>query len=331
MINTVAIDITNHCNFDCLHCIRDRLSPRAHISLELLDFILKETSSVGKREISFTGGEIALHPELKEIFKLLLRHRLLFNFVTNGYLFKDNILPLLNSRVKKHLSGICFSLDGATPETHDFIRREGSFERVIESIKRCIKEGINVSVKSIIYRKNMKEVADIAMLCASLGVRDLGFIVLTPSPGMLDAGLMPSPDEYQDIVRYIQNSIIPSFSIQINIEGYGGDERMFRFCNPAYGLSIDHEGNLIFCCNLSHPTANSRPDRFGKELLGNIREIGIQEGIIRHYRLLAWFMEKTMKSPIFKEPPGGTCTACYYLFNKMDWIKEYETPYNRYH
>ncbi len=331
MISTVAVDITNHCNFDCIHCIRDKLSPRAHLSLELLDFILKEVSSVGIREISFTGGEIALHPDLKNIFELVSKHKLYFNFVTNGYLFKEKILPVINPGIKKYLSGICFSLDGATPETHDFIRKKGSFKKVIGAIASCVKEGIEVSVKSIIYNRNINEIPDIAMLCASLGVRDVGFIVLTPSPRMVKAGLMPSPDEYRDIIRYIQSSIISSFSIDINIEGYSDDDRMFRFCNPAYGLSIDHEGNFIFCCNLSHPAADSKPDNFGKEFLGNIRQIGIQEGIIRHYQLLAWFMEKTIKSPIFQDLPGGACTACYYLFDKMNWIKDYETPYNRYH
>ncbi len=65
MLKTVAIDITTHCNLKCLHCLRDKISPRKHISLELLEIILKQISSVEMREACLTGGEIALHPDLE--------------------------------------------------------------------------------------------------------------------------------------------------------------------------------------------------------------------------------------------------------------------------
>lgn len=115
----------------------------------------------------------------------------------------------------------------------------------------------------------------------------------------------------------------------IDVEGYADPDLRVGFCNPAHGLSIDHEGNLIFCCNLSHPTAVNRPDTFGKEYLGNIREIGIQEGVLRHYRLLGWFMEKMINAEPGKYR-GNNCTDCFQLFGKMEWVKDYETPYNRY-
>ena len=118
--------------------------------------------------------------------------------------------------------------------------------------------------------------------------------------------------------------------MEIGIEGYKDPEFGIQFCNPAYGLSMDHEGNLIFCCNLSHPTAGKVPDTFGREFLGNIKEIGIEEGILRHYRLLAWFMKKIMDSMVIGSQ-GINCVDCFQLFGKMDWIKDYETPYNRYY
>lgn len=328
MLNSLAIDITNHCNFNCIHCIRDTLSPRAHLAPELLEYVLQEIASLGIKETSLTGGELALHPELKEIFRLHTAYDIRFNFVSNGFLFLEKVLPLLDSKTRGYLTSICFSLDGATARSHDMIRKKGGFAQVLKSITRCLKEGIPVSVKSIVHRKNVKEIPDIAFLCASMGVESLGFIILTPAPRLLTSGLMPSPEEYEEVVKYIKNQIVPAFSMRIDVEGYSDPDFKAGFCNPFHGISMDHQGNLIFCCNLSHPTAKDRPDTFGKEFLGNITEIGIEEGILRHYRLMGWFMEKVINANVTKQT-GSNCTDCFQLFGKMEWIKDYESPYNR--
>ncbi|MEA3280020.1 MAG: radical SAM protein [Thermodesulfobacteriota bacterium] len=327
MINNIAIDITNYCNFDCIHCLRDKLSPRAHMQTELLEFVLREVASVGIREVCLTGGEPALHPDLKRIFKLIVEYGMRFSLVSNAFLFEEKILPLIDSAVREHFSGICFSLDGATADSHDMLRREGSFEKVIKAIDVCVKENIPLSVKSIVHKENINDITDVACLCASKGVGSLGFVLLTPTPRLISEELMPSPQEYMDVTKYIKGRIIPSFSMVINIEGYADPDYKVSFCNPAQGISIDHEGNFIFCCNLSHPIAGDRPDTFGREFLGNIKEIGIEEGIIRHYRTFAWFMEKVIDSNL-EGRQIKNCVSCFKLFDKMDWIKEYESPYN---
>ena len=327
MLRSVAIDITNHCNLNCIHCLRDKLSERAHLDLEILDTLLKEMNSLGILETSLTGGEPALHPELRKIFEMHLRYGIFFSLVSNGYLFKEKIYPLISDNVYEYLTGVCFSLDGPEAYLHDRIRGKGSFKRVIESIKLCIKDEIPVSIKSIIYRENMKTLADTAILCSELGVEQLGFVILTPTPKLLAEGLLPSKEEYEDIIEFIKAQIKPSFSIQIDIEGYADPEFKVPFCNPAYGLSIDHLGNLIFCCNLSHPTAGDRPDSFGKEYLGNIREIGLEEGILRHYRLFSWFIKKILSNQN-ESRYGSNCVDCFRLFGKLDWLDRYESTHN---
>jgi MoaA/NifB/PqqE/SkfB family radical SAM enzyme len=182
-------------------------------------------------------------------------------------------------------------------------------------------------VKSIIHKGNLTEISDIAFLCAALGVRDLGYIVLTPTPRLESSGLMPTAREYKEVISYIKGKIIPSFSMEIGIEGYADTELKIPFCNPVRGLSVDHEGNLVFCCNLSHPTAGNGPDEFGKEFLGNIKEIGIEEGVIRHYRVFGWFVEKVLKSGREKFPIA--CAECLELFGKMEWRKRDGSSHNK--
>lgn len=328
MIQSIAVDITNHCNFDCVHCLRDKRQPRAHMPPELLALVLRQTSSIGRLEVCLTGGEPSLHPELNRVLSILAENERPFSLVSNGFLFEERILSLLDHKIRPFLSGVCFSLDGATAADHDRIRREGSFDRVLASMDACRREKIPLSVKSIVHRENRDTLADTAGLCASQGAHSLGYVLLTPTPRLLSAGLMPTSEEYGEVIRYIRGRLMPSFAMAINIEGYSDPEYRVPFCNPSQGLAVDHEGNLIFCCNLSHPTAGDRASRFGKEFLGNIRDIGIEEGVLRHYRTFAWFMDRVMAGK-GEERRIVNCVDCFELFGKLDWMTPDESADHR--
>ncbi len=328
MLNNVAIDITNHCNFDCIHCLRDKRSPRAHMRAELFDAALRAIASVGLRNVCLTGGEPALHPDLRRLFGLLVDYGMRFSLVSNGFLYEERILPLWDAKMREQLTGVCFSLDGATPASHDRIRQEGSFARVVRSLEASQKRGIPVSVKSIVHRENKQDVLDVAQLCASLGVESLGYVLLSPTPRLLAEHLFPTAEEYAEVLRRITGRIMPSFSMQIHVEGFADPDYRVPFCNPAHGISIDHLGNLLFCCNLSHPTNGDQPNAFGKEYLGNLADIGIEEGILRHYRLMAWFMEKVMHADPQKDGPVN-CTTCFRWFGKLAWMEADESADDR--
>lgn len=295
---------------------------------DLMASILDAISSVGIGNVCLTGGEPALYPGLGRVFDLIADHGMGFSLVSNAFLFEEKIRPLLTSRIKPHLAGICFSLDGANAKSHDMIRMRGSFERVINAIEFCAAEKIPVSVKSIIHRKNMSGIVDVAHLCAAKGVANLGYVLLTPTPLLVAGNLMPSAEDYENIIRHIKGRLTPSFAMDIVIEGYADPEYRISFCNPAQGIALDHLGNFIFCCNLSHPTNGDRPDVPGWECLGNIGDIGIEEGILRHYRMMAWFMDKVIRA----DPRNGgpvNCTECFRLFGKLAWMDENEGPHDR--
>ena len=306
--------------------------PRRHLNLNIIKILLKKISNIGIRSVCFTGGEPALHPQLDKIIDLLCEYKRNFNLVSNGYFFIEKILPLLDAKARKLFTGVCFSLDGAGPASHDLIRGKGSYDLVIRSIKAARNKSIAVSVKTILHKQNLNELFETAYLCASAGVAELGYIVLTPSPGLLKSGLIPSPEEISEAITYVKDKLMPSFRMKINIEGYSSGKLRMSLCNPAYGLSLDHLGNFIFCCNLSHPSAGNAPDKMGKEYLGNIMTDDLDDIIYRHYKLLAWFTEQMMnKKSGSLAAHSGNCLDCYNLFDKMKWMKKNDSPYNRNH
>ncbi len=319
MLSSVGIDITNYCNLDCVHCLRDKVAPRKHMSLDTLKRILTETSHIGIRNSAITGGEIALHPQLKEVFEMHAEMKIPFNFVSNGIYFHEKILPLLTDKIKKFLTVVCFSLDGATEESHGALRGSGNFEAVIKSIQTCVRMGLPVSVKSVVHKKNLQEVEDIAFLCASLGVANLGYIYPTPTQRMLQANLMPSNKEWVKVSNTIKRKIMSLYAMAIGIEGASETTVKATFCNPARSLEFDHEGNMIFCCNLSNPTAGDKLNTLGKEFIANIHETDIKEAVLLHYERLGWFMERINKVNGDEGPSIGRCSDCFKLFGKAPW------------
>src|SRR5437764_308381 len=103
---------------------------------DLLSRILRGArATYGIDYISFTGGEVTLHPRFAEIVAVVAAEEMQLSFVTNGWHF-ERVLPALIAH-KQAVRVVAFSVDGATREAHDFWRGAGSFDRVISAVTRC--------------------------------------------------------------------------------------------------------------------------------------------------------------------------------------------------
>ncbi len=64
------------------------------------------------------------------------------------------------------------SLDGAKPQTHESIRGvEGHFAKTIEALKMMVGLGYTLQINTTVMRDNVEELADLACLLKSIGVR----------------------------------------------------------------------------------------------------------------------------------------------------------------
>lgn len=204
----LTIELTNVCNRSCRHCIRNKADPPGLLPLTLAREILAQAEVLGFRSICLTGGEVALYPHLEEFLALVVNHGFTFSLVTNGHRFQDKVLSLLMApKTQEKLTTVCFSLDGATPETHDALRGPGSFREVIEAAALCKLASIPFSLKSVITNFNKEELTDLAILGANLGTQDHGFLHPFPSPRLVQEGIIPSPRELHRIVRWITDSL----------------------------------------------------------------------------------------------------------------------------
>ena len=325
----LCIEPTNLCNRSCLHCIRDKLESRESISLDLAERILKQARALRISSISLTGGEVALYPHLEQLIQTIVDYGFRFKLVTNGFRFQERMLPLLaQPNIKKRLDEVCFSLDSATAVNHDALRGKGSFKEVMEAVTLCRLKDIPMGLKSVISNFNKGELTELALLGATLGAQNHGFVSLLPTPRLIKERIIPSPEELAGIVSWIAGSLAQTIRTNISIGAYSPPAVVFQ-CNSFHTPTVDYRGNFIFCCNLSHVTNEAQPSALDQEFLANLEEVSLSEGISRHFELLARLMRRRLEdaenlSPLTYIP----CYWCFKYFGKFNWLKNYpESPW----
>jgi MoaA/NifB/PqqE/SkfB family radical SAM enzyme len=328
----LSLELTNACNRRCLHCLRNKVDPPEFLNLSLARDILGQARGLGFRTICLTGGEVTLYPQLEEFLTVLVNQGFTFNMVTNGHRFQKRLLPLLLlPENREKLTGICFSLDGAKPETHDALRGPGAFREVVEAITICDHEKIPLAVKCVITNFNKGELTDLAMLAATLGVQELSFIHPFPTPRLIQEEVIPTAGELHRIIREINDSLAKVLKMKINIEAAGSGRVLFTCANLLQTINVDYQGNLILCCNLSHLVQDEGvPSTFGREWLANLKEVPLKEGVIRHLHGTAQLMEARVKD--MDDLAGLTYIPCYWClrhFGKLEWLRNFpESPWS---
>jgi MoaA/NifB/PqqE/SkfB family radical SAM enzyme len=296
------------------------------LPLETADAVLAQAEALGFKNVCLTGGEVALYPNLGDLLRLIAARGFDFTLVTNGYRFPGYVLPLLlQPEVKDHLAFVTFSLDGARPETHDGIRGPKSFREVIEAMTLCQNHNLPWSLKSVITTSNRGELTELALLGARLGAMEHSFLYPIATPTLIRDGLLPSPQEMEDTIRWIQDNLMEVTRNKIKVDGHSMDGGILNCGHLVDYLNVDYQGNLIFCCMLSNMTlGDGVPTSFGEELVADLKEVSLKEGIVRQFRKAAGVMEARLygggKIQGLSETP---CFWCMKHFGKLDWLKDF--------
>ncbi len=319
----IGFEPTNRCNRSCRHCMRNKADPPGYLPLETAEAIFSQAEPLGFKLVCLTGGEVALYPHLGELLRLIVSQGLDFTLVTNGYRFPEYVLPLLlEPRVKERLASVSFSLDGARVETHDGLRGPKSFREVIEGTTLCRNHRLPFSLKSTITTLNRGELTELALLGTRLGAMEHGFLYPFPTPTFIRDGLLPSPQEMQDTMQWIQDNLIGVTRNKLTLEGHSMNGIILDCGHLVDYLNVDYQGNLIFCCALSHMNqGDGVPTSFGPELVADLKKVSLKEAIVRQYRTAAAVMEARLNgggesSGLFKTP----CLWCFKYFRKLDWL-----------
>ena len=330
LMRSPTIDIVNFCNFSCGHCLVEKSAKPVYMEKEIFSDLMRQLRDLGFRYAGITGsGELSLHPQLEDIFFSLAENNFDFEILTNGYLFKDVLFPLIRTpQIRKRIRMVGLSLDSAKEEIHDRNRKEGSFRRVIEAIGLCRLLGIPFYIKTAVTNENKGELRDILLFTSGLGVLSQSFLFMQPTRRLIREGLIPDPDEIYQIFNQLADwrRIYP----RLKIEAFNTANDLFT-CNAFFKFGVDEEGNYLLCNNLSN-VGTSADSYKGPECLGSIKEYPLTELIVRHLNflpeILKWRFERKER---IKKAPLSICNWCFYQFGKLDWLKEFpDSPWARY-
>ena len=165
----VFFHILTRCNLKCRHCyINAEQHGQLTLPLSTIQTWLEAFSENSHtKNLIFLGGEPTLHPELPAAIRLA--RKMAFGSITvdtNGYLFHD----ILEKVTPGEVDTFSFSLDGATRETNDRIRGQGSFETCVAGIRQAVSKGFNTSLIYTVSGANINELEEMVPLLRDLGV-----------------------------------------------------------------------------------------------------------------------------------------------------------------
>jgi len=164
----IFFHILTRCNLNCRHCY---INPKEHgkntLSLSAITKWLDAFSDKKNINVIFLGGEPTLHPELSSAIKAAAK--LGYSSITvdtNGYLFND----ILSKVTPDEVDYFSFSLDGATRQTNNMIRGEGSFDKCLNGIKKAKRMGFNTSLIYTVSMLNIHELDKMPLFLKTLKI-----------------------------------------------------------------------------------------------------------------------------------------------------------------
>lgn len=159
----LIINPTMNCNFKCWYCYESHIvgSKMSNDGVEKIFKFIDKTLSNNKNltsfDLSFFGGEpLMYYSKVTEPIINYYRTKyeeytdinFLISFTTNGYLLNEKMLHHLTFEDDEKFFQI--TLDGSREE-HNKVRvaqkEEGSYDKIISSIKKLLKEKINVLIR----------------------------------------------------------------------------------------------------------------------------------------------------------------------------------------
>lgn len=228
--NNVTLNLTYRCNQNCIMCSikKENIDPKVELTLSEIKDIVDQMADWRIPEIVFTGGEPLILPDIFAMINYAAKKHIRPVLITNCFCSKDIIKKLKVSSVDH----IQVSVDGANPETHDFIREsEGSFDVTINNLKELISmpdRKFSIHATTTIVNQNIDQLIDITSLMKEIGMEKLSIRPVhndNTNPKLLDA---------RDSSYWIPKNRLSILNDQIDKLSNYHKETGFIDCRPGF-------------------------------------------------------------------------------------------------
>lgn len=130
----IDIELTNHCNIDCIMCKRQIMTrEKGFMSEEMYSKIIDEMSMYDAGLRYCRSGEPTLHPKINNFIEYANEKKVLLFVSTNGFYTKEKMLSILNSKPDI----IRFSFQGLNKKEYERFRVPAKYDTVTDNLRFC--------------------------------------------------------------------------------------------------------------------------------------------------------------------------------------------------
>jgi len=276
----IGLDASTRCNLECIFCLREFMEhlPPAEVTREEMEQLAQQAFD-GCSGLSLSlGAEPLLNTQLEKIVDLLGRYPYLFTTMTsNGTTLGEKLARLLVTRGYKEIS---VSIDGATKETYESIRKGARFEQLIRNLKRlqAIKREVGSPYPRLKFhfammRRNIHELPAFVEMARELGAEEIRFqYFMIPHESLTDECLWFDPETTNRFLSEARRKC-EEYGIRIDapplfdLTRQAGSQKQLRTqqCRwPWKGMLLGPQGEAYPCCQWKGP------------ILGNVKEQGFE-------------------------------------------------------
>ncbi len=231
----VQCEVTTHCNLACYMCVRNEVIKHPeHLPLARFQAAFDQ---VGAPKLTLSGaGEPLLNPDLKQMIVYAKERGASVMIPTNGTLLGRGAMA--QDLIASGLNVMKVSIDAATPQTYQAVRRQDCFEKIIGGIeqlnelkKKAGQRFPEIRFDVVILKENYREMADIIRLAHRLDIRTVFFRALqTKGIGKDREETIGKDVNFDDLRRAVAEGIgeAKRLKVKTNLKDVARDFRAYQ-------------------------------------------------------------------------------------------------------
>ncbi|MFA6860624.1 MAG: radical SAM/SPASM domain-containing protein [Clostridia bacterium] len=171
----VIVEITDKCNFRCLHCFANKND--YELKVESWIKIFNNITKSGIQGITITGGEPLLYKELFTLLKQIKLRKTFLTLDTNGSLINEHNIKL----IKKYFKKVRMSYYGLNRSWHANTKSKASnTETFLKTIKLLTDAKIFTQIKIPLFKNNVKNLYKIFDQLKDFNINEIVLIPILP-------------------------------------------------------------------------------------------------------------------------------------------------------
>ncbi len=242
----IVWNYTNLCNLQCKYCYQSAGKVGENeLSFEEKIDLINSMVEANVSYLAFSGGEPIMGPRFWDVLSYASKY-LHTSIASNGTLLENK--KLVERLADCGTRNVFVSLDGATADSHEFIRGKGNFARTIRGIQNLVENShLHVGINSVVTQRNFYEVRSILDLAIELGVNSFSHYNFIPTGRGSDGFSQDlTPEQREELMNLLYDyhmkrkktglniiSTSPTFARVIHQRSGGGSTGLFHYTADA--------------------------------------------------------------------------------------------------